>query len=64
MIILNSEEIANYQNLGKTYEGIAHGLLGVRAKRHIIFYRKIEENEIEITRISYGRMDLKNRIIE
>lgn len=35
-----------------------------KAGRHIIFYRKIEENEVEITRILHDQMDLKNRILE
>jgi len=39
-------------------------LLGFKAGRHLIFYRMIEENEIEITRILHGQMDLKNRIKE
>ena len=29
-----------------------------------IFYRKMDETEVEITRILHEQMDLKNRIIE
>ncbi|MCF6294209.1 MAG: type II toxin-antitoxin system RelE/ParE family toxin [Flavobacteriaceae bacterium] len=64
MLISNCEEIANNPNLGKAYEGITPNLLGIKANRHIIFYRKIKKNEIEITRILHGRMDLKNRILK
>jgi len=39
-------------------------LLGFKAGRHIIFYREIGENEIEIIRILHEQMDLKNRIEE
>ncbi len=64
MLITNCEEIANNPNFGKTYEGITPNLLGIKANRHIIFYRKIEKGLVEITRILHGRMDLKNRILE
>ena len=64
MLISNCEEIANNPNFGKAYDGITPNLLGIKVNRHIIFYRKIKKNEIEITRILHGRMDLKNRILE
>jgi len=44
--------------------GVTENIFGFKAGRHIIFYRKIEENEVEITRILHEQMDLKNRIIE
>lgn len=58
------QEIAENQNSGKTYEGISKQLLGMKANRHIIFYRTIKENYVEITRILHERMDLKKRIAE
>ncbi len=64
MLISNCEEISNNPNLGKKYNGINSNLLGLRTNRHIIFYRKIEDYDVEITRILHGRMDLKNRILE
>ena len=64
MLISNCEEIANNPNFGKTYNGITPNLLGIKANRHVIFYRKIENNKIEITRILHGKMDLKSRIFE
>ena len=64
MLILNCEEIANKPNFGKTYDEITPDLLGIKANRHIILYRIININEVEITRILHGRMDLKNRIFE
>jgi toxin ParE1/3/4 len=48
-------------DLGKNYDGIIPALFGLRATRHIIFYRKINPNEVEITRILHESMDLKNR---
>jgi len=46
----------------KNYEGVETNLFGLKTNRHIIFYRKIERNIIEITRILHGRMDLKYKI--
>ena len=64
MLIENCREIANKPNLGKNYDGILNRLLGLRVGRHIIFYRKLDSNEVEITRILHERMDLKSRIPE
>ena len=62
MLISIFEEIAINPSLGKNYDGITPNLLGRRANRHIIFYREIKDNYVEITRIIHGRMDLKKRI--
>jgi toxin ParE1/3/4 len=62
MLLDNCEEVANNSDFGKNYSGVTENLLGFKAGRHIIFYRRIEENEIEITRILHEQMDLKNRI--
>ena len=64
MLISNCQEIAESPNLGKNYDGITQNLLGIKANRHIVFYRKITENYVEITRILHERMDLKKRILE
>ncbi|MBX2899388.1 MAG: type II toxin-antitoxin system RelE/ParE family toxin [Cyclobacteriaceae bacterium] len=56
------KEVASNPHLGKSYDGVAKNLFGLRANYHIIFYRVIKENEIEIVRILHERMDLKNRI--
>lgn len=64
MLIANCQEIAVDPELGKNYDGIAPTLYGIRTVRHIIFYRKISINEIEITRILHESMDLKKRISE
>ena len=64
MLISNCQEIAINPNFGKTYDGITPNLLGIKANRHIILYRIIRKDEIEVTRILHGRMDLKNQILE
>ena len=58
------KEIALHPEIGKNYEGISPELYGLKANRHIIFYRKIEADLIEIIRILHEQMDLKNRITE
>ena len=62
MLISSCQEIAKNPMFGKSYENVTPDLLGVKANRHIIFYRKISDDKIEITRILHGRMDLKRRI--
>lgn len=64
VLIANCKEIANNPKLEKNYNGVTPNLLGLRTNRHIIFYRKIEKNEVDITRILHERMDLKNRTLE
>lgn len=56
------QTLTDNPNLGKNYDGIANDLFGLRCQRHIIFFRRIQKNKIEITRILHERMDLKNRI--
>ncbi|MCB9255572.1 MAG: type II toxin-antitoxin system RelE/ParE family toxin [Chitinophagales bacterium] len=63
-LLSSCEEIAKNPDLGQKYEGISEHLLGLRSNRHIIFYRTLNSDYIEITRILHGRMDLKNRIKE
>lgn len=63
-LISYCEEIAGNPDLGKNYEGISRQLFGIKANRHIIFYRNLNENYVEITRILHERMDLKKRMAE
>ena len=64
MLISCCQDVADHPAFGKRYDEIAEDLYGFRANRHIIFYRIISQNEIEIVRILHGTMDLKNRIRE
>jgi toxin ParE1/3/4 len=63
-LLSNCQEIADNPLLGKNYDGITQNLLGMRTNRHIIFYRTLNENYVEITRILHERMDLKKRITD
>lgn len=56
------KEIAANPNIGKQYNQVKQDLYGLKAHRHIIFYRILKNKPIEITRILHSRMDLKNRI--
>ncbi|WP_162419584.1 type II toxin-antitoxin system RelE/ParE family toxin [Cyclobacterium roseum] len=64
MLLNSCQDIANNPGLGKNYDGITTDLFGLKANQHIIFYRKTNTIQIEITRILHGRMDLKNRLTE
>lgn len=64
MLIEFCQHIADNPALGKNYEEISENLYGFIANKHIIFYRVISDNEIEVIRILHGSMDLKNRIGE
>ena len=64
MLLETCQHIADDPNVGKNYKGIKDDLFGLKANRHIIFYRKSIINPIEITRILHESMDLKNRMNE
>ena len=64
ILIKSCQGIAKNQNFGKAYEGILEGLCGYKVNKHVIFYRIISNEEIEIVRILHESMDLKNRICE
>lgn len=63
MLLSNFKEIADNPSLGKKYNEIKADLLGLQTNKHIIFYRKIAGNKVEIIRILHGTMDLKNRLM-
>ena len=62
MLISYCQKIAENPDIGKNYEGILDELLGVKVKRHIIFYRNLNKEYVEITRVLHEKMDLKNRV--
>jgi len=61
LLLDSCQEIANNSNLGKKYDIIKDQLLGYKSNEHILFYRIISDNEVEIIRILHGRMDLKSK---
>ena len=62
MLLDQIAEIAENPKVGKNYNGITNQLFGFKTGRHIIFYRILDEDFVEITRILHERMDLKNRV--
>ncbi len=58
------QELSNNQLFGKNYDEIHTEIFGYNSGQHVIFYRVINSDKIEITRILHSRMDLKNRIQE
>ncbi|GGG42038.1 plasmid stabilization protein [Croceivirga lutea] len=63
-IMESCKQLAENPTIGKNYEGITLGLFGFKENKHIIFFRTLEKDLIEITRILHERMDLKNRLEE
>ncbi len=55
-------ELAKKPELGKDYSEIYPELKGQGTSKHIIFYRKLDNNTIEVARILHERMDLKNKL--
>lgn len=64
MLIDSCRKISVNPQLGRNYYQIANSIFGYRAGSHILFYRIITNEEIEIARILHIRMDLKSGIIE
>jgi toxin ParE1/3/4 len=62
LLIESFEETGRNSKIGKNYEEVIKDLYGLRTMRHIVFYRIISQNRIEITRVLHERMDLKNKL--
>ena len=63
-IKLSCSGIGQNPDIGKEYDGISNNLLGLKSGKHIIFYKSISDERIEVVRILHERMDLKKRITE
>ena len=61
-LLNDCNELSKNSNLGKNYTEIKKEIFGYKSGQHLIFYRVLNLNEIEIIRILHSRMDLKNRI--
>ena len=62
LLIDSCQKLAYNPNQGKSYEIVEKNVLGYKTGQHIIFYRMVTENEIEVIRILHGMMDLKNHV--
>ena len=63
-LLKNCRQLAGNQKLGKHYDEVAVDLLGYKTGQHILFYRIVSKEEIEVIRILHSRIDLKNRMHE
>ncbi len=62
LIIDSCKELAKNPKLGKSYPILSLDIMGYSCGKHIIFYRMISNNDIEIVRILHGMMDLKSKM--
>ena len=62
LLINSCQKLATEPTLGKSYEVIEPHVLGFKTGQHLIFYRTIAAQEIEVIRILHGTMDLKNQL--
>src|SRR5690606_11979273 len=62
LIIGEIEFIADNYMTGKSAEQTRKDYRVTKIKSHLIFYRKTENNIVEIVRILHERMDIKNRL--
>lgn len=63
-LISDFQFLANNQDIGRKYDEIEIEIFGLKSGEHMIFYRKLSEELIEITRILHSKMDLKQRLKE
>lgn len=64
LLITSCKKLSEDLGLGKRYTEIEEGIRGYRVGKHIIFYRKTENDKIEVLRFLHEAMDLKSRIRE
>jgi len=62
LIIQEIEFIADNFLTGKSAEQTRKNYRVTKVKSHLIFYRKLENDIVEIVRILHQRMDIKNRL--
>lgn len=56
------QTLAENPENGRNYRELVPDLKGAKINRHIIFYRKISDNVIEVERVLHEQMDLKTRL--
>ena len=64
MLLDTCQDLADGKVTGKNYTEINAEILGFRIGQHILFYRKLSKDKVEIARILHNQMDLRNRIQE
>ena len=64
MLLNTCQELADEKVHGKNYQEVHDDIIGYKVGLHVIFYRTLKGNKIEIARILHRRMDLKSRMQE
>lgn len=62
LIIHEIEFIADNFMSGNSMDHIKTGYRATRVKSHLIFYRKAEDDKVEVVRVLHQMMDLENRL--
>ena len=62
LIIAEIEFIADNYLIGKSVEQTRKNYRVTKIKSHLIFYRKVENEIVEIVRVLHQRMDIKKRL--
>lgn len=61
-ILIKCREISENPSIGKIYDGVWESLKGLRINKHIIFYRKLDGEVVEIERILHQKMDFITKL--
>jgi toxin ParE1/3/4 len=64
MLYHSFQELADGKVSGKSYDEVRKDLFGYKVGQHLVFYRTLKNNRIEVARILHSRMDLKSRMEE
>jgi len=64
MLLGVCQNLADGTIAARQYPEINADIFGARAGQHIIFFKQIRKDAIEVVRILHSRMDLRNRIEE
>ena len=63
LLVASCQEVATSPNLlGKRYDDIRVGLRGFKVGKHILFYRLLDDGDVEILRILHEKMDIHSRM--
>lgn len=62
LIITTCQKLAENPILGKKYEKVNRELFSYKAGEHLIFFRVINQTEIEVIRFLHSKMDLKSHL--
>ena len=64
MLLGACQDLADGKAAAKLYPEIHSDIFGTRAGQHIIFFRRVAKDAIQVVRILHNSMNLRNRIEE